>query len=113
MDAAVDTVKKLFDGKINVLSGVMADKDYDYITSRIALIADKVYCVTPDNSRSLPAKDYANAFEKQGITAYAFDTMDKAMTAAYNDSKKENRPLLGLGSLYMYCEFVDALNKLK
>ncbi|MBR6513582.1 MAG: bifunctional folylpolyglutamate synthase/dihydrofolate synthase [Clostridia bacterium] len=113
VDAAVSTVQELFEGKINILSGVMADKDYDYIASRIALIADKVYCVTPDNSRSLPADKYAEAFEKQGVTAYAFESMDKAMEKAYSDSKKENRPLLGLGSLYMYKEFVDALEKHK
>ncbi len=112
VDAAVDTVKELFEGKINVLSGVMADKDYDYIASRIALVADKVYCVTPDNTRSLPAQEYAEAFKRQGVTASFFDSMNEAVTAAYNDSKKEKRPLLGLGSLYMYKEFVDAINNI-
>ncbi len=112
VEAAVSTVKELFDGKINVLSGVMADKDYDYICSLIKPIAEKVYCVTPDNTRSLSAKDYAEAFKKQGVTAYAFDSMKEAMEAAYADSKKENRPLLGLGSLYMYGEFVDALESI-
>lgn len=111
VEAAVKTVKELFEGKINIISGVMADKDYDYICSLIKPIADKVYCVTPDNSRSLPSERYAEAFNKQGVTAYAFDSMDAAMEKAYSDSKKENRPLLGLGSLYMYKEFVDALNK--
>ena len=115
VEAAVNTVKELFEGKINVLSGVMADKDYDLICSLIAPIADKVYCVTPDNVRSLSASDYAEAFKRQGVTAYAFASMNEAVQKAYADSKKENRPLLGLGSLYMYCEFVDAfksVNKL-
>lgn len=113
VEAAVNTVKEIFKGRINILSGVMADKDYDYICSLIKPIAEKVYCVTPNNTRSLPASGYAEAFKKQGVTAYAFETMDAAMKAAYNDSKKENIPLLGLGSLYMYCEFVDALNKIR
>lgn len=113
VEAAVNTVKSIFDGKINILSGVMADKDYDYICSLIKPIAEKVYCVTPNNTRSLAACDYAEAFKKQGVTAFAFESMDEAMEKAYNDSKKENRPLLGLGSLYMYCEFVDALDKIR
>ncbi len=112
VEAAVATVKELFCGKINILSGVMADKDYDYICSLIKPIAERVYCVTPDNTRSLPAKDYAEAFKKQNVEALHFDSMHEAMTAAYADSKKENRPLLGLGSLYMYCEFADALKNI-
>lgn len=111
VEAAVNTVKELFEDKINIISGVMADKDYDYICSLIKPIAQNVYCVTPDNSRSLPAKEYAEAFIKQGVTAYAFDSMEEAVKKAYSNSKKENRPLLGLGSLYMYKEFVDALKK--
>ena len=113
VEAAVNTVKSIFDGKINILSGVMADKDYDYICSLMKPIAEKVYCVTPNNTRSLPARDYAEAFKKQGVTAFAFESVDEAMKKAYDDSKKENRPLLGLGSLYMYCEFVDALDKIR
>ncbi len=108
--AAVDTVKQLFDGKINILSGVMRDKDYDLICSFIAPIADKVYCVTPDNPRALPSSEYADAFKRQGITAYAFDSMSEAVKAAYTDSKKENRPLLCMGSLYMYNVFIDTFN---
>lgn len=113
VEAAVNTVKEIFKGKINILSGVMADKDYGYICSLIGSVAHRVYCVTPDNPRSLDADSYADAFAAKGVDATAYSSMDEAMTAAYVDSKKENRPLLGLGSLYMYCEFVDALDKIR
>lgn len=106
---AVDTVNKLFEGKINILSGVMRDKDYDLICSLIAPIAERVYCVTPDNPRALPSREYADAFKSQGVTAYPFNSMEEAVSKACLDSKKENRPLLAMGSLYMYGEFVDAL----
>ncbi|MBR5514851.1 MAG: bifunctional folylpolyglutamate synthase/dihydrofolate synthase [Clostridia bacterium] len=111
VDACVKTVKELFEGKINILSGVMADKDYHLITELLKPVAHKAFCVTPNNPRALASSDYAKAFEKAGIPALAFDDMSAALKAAYNASKNEKRPLLAMGSLYMYEEFINEYSK--
>jgi len=111
--ACVDTLCALFEGKVNVLSGVMADKDFSLIAELLSAVANKVFCVTPDNPRALKAEKYAEVFKSFEISAEAYESMDEAVKAAYLQSKKENRPLIAMGSLYMYGEFVDAFEKVK
>lgn len=109
--AAVETVNRLFESKINILTGVMKDKDHKLIAGLISPIADKVFCVTPDNPRSLPAKEYVEDYREAGIDAFACDKMSTAVKTAYGFSKQKNTPLLVLGSLYMYGEFVDEFER--
>ena len=110
VEAAVDSVKKYFgDKKLNIITGVMADKDYNYIASKISEVAARVYCLTPDNPRALDAGEYAKVFESVGVEAHSFDTVESAVKCAMADSKDEGRGILCLGSLYMYCEVVKYL----
>ncbi len=109
--AAVETVKQIFGSPINILSGVMKDKDYNLMASLIAPIARKVYCVTPGNPRALDAEGYAETFKALGISAQGHATMAEAVVSAYADSEENEVPLLAMGSLYMYGEFVDELKK--
>ena len=111
--AAVASVTEYFpDQKVNVLSGVMKDKDHVVIAAELAKIAARVYTVTPDNPRALSAVEYATQLEGFGVCATPFDSIISALSAAIADSKKTNTPLVCLGSLYMYCELVAALDKL-
>ncbi len=108
--AAVRTVKECFGNKkINVISGVLKDKDYEKIASRIASVSNAVYTVTPDSPRALDAKDYAEVFKSKGKNAVGYESFDEAVKAAYTDSLKKGTPMLCVGSLYSYSAFKKAL----
>ncbi|MBQ9716383.1 MAG: bifunctional folylpolyglutamate synthase/dihydrofolate synthase [Clostridia bacterium] len=97
------------DGKVLFLMGVMADKDYDKMIGMLAPLASSVYCVTPPNSRSLPAEGVAAEYESFGVPANAFDTLTDGVNAACEAARAENRPLVCLGSLYMYADVKHAV----
>ncbi len=110
VEAAVESVKKYFgDKKLNIITGVMSDKDYNYIASKISEVADKVYCLTPDNPRALKAEKYAEVFKSLGVEAQSFESVGVAVKTAMAESEEEGRAVLCLGSLYMYCEVVKYL----
>ena len=113
IDAAIDSIKLCFgEQKVALLSGVMKDKDYDYIASMLSEIATKAFTVTPDNPRALDAKDYADVLAKKNVTALPFTSLAEALKTAYSTSKNENTPLVCLGSLYMYSELIEEFEKL-
>ncbi|MBQ7779721.1 MAG: bifunctional folylpolyglutamate synthase/dihydrofolate synthase [Clostridia bacterium] len=108
--AAVRTVKTCFGKKkINVISGVLKDKDYEKIASKIGEISNTVYTVTPDSPRALDAKEYAEVFTKNGKKAVSNESFDEAVKKAYSASLKKGTPILCVGSLYSYPDFKKAL----
>ena len=73
VDAAVDSIKTYFkEEKVLLLTGVMADKDYNGMVATLAPVAAEVFTLTSDNPRALPAADFAAAFARAGIPAKAF-----------------------------------------
>lgn len=112
VDAAVASAKHCFpEEKLLLVTGVMADKDYPYMASRMAEIAEEVFCLTPQNPRALAAEDYAAAFRALGLPAHACASPAEAIRQAVTKAKKEGRTVLCLGSLYMYGELLEALNQ--
>ena len=111
IDGAVESVKQYFDEKVGIVTGVMADKDYRYMASRIAEVADTVFCLTPDNPRALKASDYAEVFESLGVSASSFATVDEAVDAAMKWGREVGRPIVCLGSLYMYGEIRKSMER--
>ncbi len=111
IEVAYKTLKHYFgDKKVNILTGVMADKDYTGMMSTLAPLVNEAFCVTPDNPRSLSAKDLKNVFEGLGVRSKAFEDIPEAVKTAIEESKKADTPLICLGSLYMYAEITDAMN---
>ena len=107
---AVKSIKQYFGKeKLNIITGVMADKDYNFIASKISEIASKVFCLTPDNPRALNAKDYANVFSNLGVCASYHSTVKDAVSSAIDDAKSESKSILCLGSLYMYNEVIGSI----
>ncbi|MBQ3566975.1 MAG: bifunctional folylpolyglutamate synthase/dihydrofolate synthase [Oscillospiraceae bacterium] len=106
MHETVRTVKNCFgEGKTAVLMGVMADKDYNLYADMIRDIADTVFTVTPDNSRSLSAVELADYFNKNNVNATAYETFADGLNASLEYVEEKNIPLIVMGSLYMYREF--------
>lgn len=112
VEAAVACIKAYFKEPVLLLSGVMADKDYRGMVKTLAPVAAEVFTLTPDNPRSLPAAEFARAFAEVGVPATACDTVADAVAAAVARARETGKPLVSLGSLYMYCEVTAALEKL-
>ena len=114
VSSAVRSIKAYFgDEKLNVVTGVMADKDCAYIAEQISSVCAKAFCVTPENPRALDAEKYADIYRKNGICAEAFLSVKSALSAAIEDAKINKKSVICLGSLYMYCEICQALSELE
>jgi dihydrofolate synthase/folylpolyglutamate synthase len=114
IEAAVNSAKMYFgDRKILIVTGVMADKDYDYMVSCLSQIAKKAYCLTPGNPRALNAQDLAHVFVSKGVPASPFPTPKDAVAASIEDAKADGDAILCVGSLYMYSQIIDSLNEMK
>lgn len=110
--SAVQSIKKYFPNQqVKVISGVMADKDYRYIAKQIAEVASEVLCITPDNPRALDAGEYAKVFAEFGTVATPFDSIDDAVSYAIERAKDCGEALVCLGSLYMYSQICECIEK--
>ena len=108
------TLKFYFgDKKVNILTGVMADKDYSDMAAKLAPLANKVFTVTPDNPRSLDSRELAKVYEGFGVTSSAFQTVEYGYKIALADSEASGVPIVCLGSLYMYAEVAEAAEKIR
>ena len=110
VDSAVESVRKYFGGdKLNVVTGVLADKDYGYIAKKISEIAERVYCLTPGNPRALSATDYAAVFNGLGVSAQGYDGIGAAVYAAMSDAAERKKNVICIGSLYIYADVKKAV----
>ena len=110
IDAAIASVKAYFkDETILLLTGVMADKDYSHMVSRMGEVAERAFCVRPANDRALDPEKYAEAFREIGIPAEGYPTVAEGVKAAMETATREGKALLCLGSLYMYGEVREAV----
>ena len=103
IDAAVRSVKYYFgQEKVAVLTGIMRDKDYEYVASRLSEIAKRAFCIKPDNPRALDADEYARVLACNGVEASAHDSVAQAFERARAFALDQGCALVCLGSLYMY-----------
>ena len=112
VDAAVKSIENYFGArgeKIFALTGVLADKDYNYIASRIASVSERAFVISPDNPRALPAAQYAEVLSSHGLESIAFESLADAVKAAVSAAKKEGRALVCLGSLYLYGDIIKLI----
>lgn len=106
------SVTQYFPGvKCTALSGIMADKDYAETVEISAPHIARVFTVTPDVPRALHASAYADTYRAHGVEAIPCDNIDSGVAAAIDDARREGRPLIIFGSLYMYADIVSAVDK--
>ncbi|MCM1314245.1 MAG: bifunctional folylpolyglutamate synthase/dihydrofolate synthase [Prevotella sp.] len=98
--------------KLAFLIGVMADKDYDCYAHILRDHTEIVFTVSPDNPRSLDCQTLAGSFSANGIPACAFHELEYGVESAYSYAKEHDIPLIAMGSLYMYKDFINSLNKI-
>ncbi len=106
----VRSIKRYFgDNKMTVITGVMADKSYIEMVSMISSIAAEAFTLTPDNPRALSSDKLAEVYASFGVISTACDSVYEALEKALASAKKNHRPILALGSLYMYSEVKNAI----
>ena len=91
--------------RLVIVIGVMADKEYQCYPELLRDLAVQVYTVQPDQKRALAADALCKVFADAGIPAAACSTVPEALRLAL----RSRRPVIGLGSLYLYPEFRSAL----
>lgn len=100
---AVSSIRHYFgDEKVYLLTGVLRDKDYTGIARMLAKVADRAFTMTPDSPRALDAAAYAEVLRAAGIHVTAHDNIPAAFLAAKAAAKAAGKPLICLGSLYVY-----------
>ncbi len=111
--ASVDSIKRYFGNeRVYVLTGVMKDKDYNFMAQKISEVSKKVFTITPDNPRALDASEYCEVYKSLGIDACPFSCVEDGLVSALREAKKDGYTLFCLGSLYMYSQIVDIIEKM-
>ncbi len=110
VQAAVKSIRDYFpEMRVNLLSGVMSDKDYDAMIEALKPVANHIFTVTPQNPRALSAAEYAAQCKNHKVSATAYDSVEAGVRAAIADCRENGLPLICLGSLYLYGEVADAV----
>ncbi len=99
------------DGQVALLMGVMADKEHLGMIEMLAPLSDRVFTVTPPNARSLDSTGVEREFESFGAEAVAYPVLEDGVAAAVEYARNTGRPLVCLGSLYMYADVKRAVQK--
>ena len=110
--SAVETLETYFPNQtVAILTGVMRDKNYGVMIERIGRVAQRVFTVTPANPRALPAEEYAAHFNASGVEATPAESVAEGVKAAVAYARASQIPLICLGSLYLYAELSEEINK--
>ena len=100
-EALMETMELLFPGKkLNIVLGVLADKDFQSGLDIAIPHAKKFYAVTPPSYRALDAGELAaDIREKSAVPVAPFESIPAAIEAALAESDKDDVIAI-LGSLY-------------
>ena len=107
VNAAIESINNYFDGKVVLLMGVMADKEYPEMVKTLSEVAAKAFTVKPKNPRALDSKLLADEFIRNGVDAEFSTELSAGVEKALTYAEKHQLPLIALGSLYMYSEFMN------
>ena len=107
VNAAIESITNYFDGKVVLLMGVMADKEYPEMVKTLSEVAAKAFTVKPKNPRALESILLADEFIRNGVDAEFSTELSAEVEKALTYAEKHQLPLIALGSLYMYSEFIN------
>lgn len=99
--ALTDTLGQLPDSpKFTIVTGVMADKAYAEMYAMLLPYAERFITVTPDNPRSMPAKELKKFLQALGAEAVAVKSLHDAAEHCA-DAYRNGANILCTGTLYM------------
>jgi len=113
ISVAVESIAHYFgEERVAVITGVLKDKDYEFIANKLAQVASYAFTITPDNPRALTAEEYAEVLRKNGVCATPTASISEAVTLAVGEADKRGDAIVCLGSLYTYGEITAEIEKL-
>ena len=113
ISSAVESIKYYFGKeKVIVVSGVLKDKDYNYIAGRLSEIASAAYTITPQNPRALAGEEFAALLSSLGVDSVANESIGDALKRAVKRADEGGEAIVCLGSLYTYVDVTAELEKL-
>lgn len=100
--------------KIGIM-GVMADKAYGEMLDGLRGVFERIYTVTPEHPRALPAEALAEAARSRGIEGIAKESVEQAVRDACKDAAEEGKGAMAaaFGSLYYLREVKLALHEIR
>ena len=109
--AAVKSIEHYFGrGGVVAVSGVLKDKDFEFIACELNKVCKKVFTITPDSPRALSSEEFAKCINNTGGNAVATDSIGEALTKARKYAVSNGLSVVCLGSLYTY---VDVIKHIK
>ena len=109
--SAVESIHTYFQDKVICLTGVLRDKEYTEMAKEIATVSDTVITVTPNSPRALDSKDYADVLGQYIPRTYPSESITNGVRTALSLAASESRPVICLGSLYLYKDVVREWEK--
>lgn len=111
-DRLLETLKLYVPEKRKIfIIGVLGDKEYDYMMSRLAPEAERIVTVmTPDNQRALPAEELAEAVRKYNPNVEAAENIPEAVKKAKGYAGGDGM-VLAFGSLSYLGDLIRAVRK--
>lgn len=111
IEALVKNVKSYITSRpLIVLTGVLADKDYNSMYSEMSQLADEFVTVTPPNPRALSASDLAEYITSLGTKATPCNSTAEGVALA-KEKAGERGAVLAYGSLYMVADIENYAKK--
>lgn len=112
-DRLLETLELYFPDKRKIfITGVLADKEYDYIMSRLAPLAANIITVmTPDNPRALSAESLAEDIRKYNEHVETAESLGDAVRRA-RACAGEDDLILAFGSLSYLGELIRQAQKM-
>ena len=105
IDALIESLKTYDYDRLIVGFSILKDKDFEYIISKLATVADKIIITNIDNPRAFKLEDLKTEVEKKFNDVTSIENRIEA----YEYSKsitKNNDLVLWCGSLYLIREFI-------
>lgn len=98
---------------ITFIMGVLADKDFAEEANIIGKKAEKIYTITPNNSRGLSANKLSDVFSEYNENVVATKSIEEAVESAVEDCKaNESDMIIAFGSLSILRDIKEAANKI-
>lgn len=101
IESLVKTVKTYVGKKVNLILGILGDKDFAPMIRKLLPISDMIYTVTPNNPRAMDSKDLLFFIQTNhpDIKVKSLDTIKESAFIATQEIKDE--VYIFVGSLYM------------
>ena len=94
------TIEKSFTNQpVNLIIGILADKEHEKMLEYMMPFANKVYTITPPNPRGLDGRVLAEEIKQWHKDVWFCETIEEAVNTAIFQSEQDGCPILAFGSL--------------